>query len=152
MEWLVINIKHSIDLLSRLFDSSAHNQAALLFSRVSAAAKLAGVDIACSHTILASILTRLNRKLYLLIQIAIHIGRRVVSGRTKIQGLSARHKRTDWEIICAASLSSFVDQVCRLSLLLIHLRSYLSASQSLRLNETVVSMSCGTGLGGVEIR
>ena len=152
MEWY-INIKHSIDLLPRLFCPSAHYQASLLFSRVSAAAaKLAGVDVARSHTILASILARLNRKLYLLVQIA-PIRRRVVSCRTKIQGLSAGEKGTDWEIICpAASLSSFVDQVCRLGLLLSHGRSNLSASQALRLNKTVVPMSCRTGLGRVEIR
>lgn len=144
--------KHSIDLLSRLFCSSTHNQAALLFSWVTAAAKLAGVDIARSYTILASILARLNRKLYLLVQVAVAIGRRVVSGCTKIQGLSARHKWADWEIVCPTSLSSFVDQVCRLSLLLIHGRSYLSTSQALRLNKTVVPMSCRTWLGRVEIR
>lgn len=149
---MLINIKHSIDLLPRLLCTSPHNQAALLFSRVPTAAEFAGVDIACSDTILASILARLDRKLYLLVQIAVSIGRRVISGRTKIQGLSARHKWADWEIVCPSSLSTFVDQVCRLGLLLIHGRCYLSACQALRLNKTVVPMSCRTWLRRVEIR
>jgi hypothetical protein len=60
---LLINIKHSIDLLPRLLCTSPHNQAALLFGGVppTAAAELAGVDIARSDTILASILARLDR-------------------------------------------------------------------------------------------